>query len=119
MFNGVENGRFGNFVEDNAVRVFLAQIQHFRQVPRDGFPLAVLIRSQPHTIGGLDRLLQLAQQRLFVALNLVFGFEIVFDVYAQMLLGQVANMPETRQHLIILSQKLLNGLGLGRRLHYN
>ena len=117
MLNGFQDGGLGDFVEHDAACVLGLEVQHFGQMPSDGFPLAVLITCQPHglSLGGLG--FQLLDQFLFVGRDFVDGFEAMLHIHTEIFLVKVADVSVTRHHFIILPQKSLNSLGLGRRLH--
>ena len=114
VLDGVGDGRFGDFVEDDALRVFLLQVEHFIEMPRDGFSLAVLIGCEPHRVGCLREFPQLGHKVFLVVRYLVFGFKVLFDVDAQSVLAQVAHVSLTCFHRKILAQETLDGLGFGR-----
>ena len=56
-------------MEDDTLRVFRLQTQHFLQVPGYRFSLTVLIGSQPNGIRLLRLALQLLDQPLFMRVN--------------------------------------------------
>ena len=51
VFDGFEDGAFGDFAEYDAPGFGLAQVQGFGQVPRNGLALAVVVTGQPHDFG--------------------------------------------------------------------
>ena len=62
-------------MEHDAVGLLLVQSQHLAQVPGDGFSLAVFIGCQPHLLGVLGLLLQVADQLLLLIGDFIFGYE--------------------------------------------
>ena len=114
---GVEYGVFRNLVKDNTFCLLGFQVQRFAKVPCYGLSLAVLIACQPHHVGVLRCFLQLCYKFVFLFRYLVFRFVVVFNGYAELLFGQIANVAVARHHGEVLSQELLNGLSLGGRLN--
>ena len=117
VLDGVEDGRLGNLVEDDALRRLRVELQGLLQVPGDGLSLAVLIGCQPHLLGALDGFLQLADQAALVVAHLVLRLVLVLHVDAHFFLGQVADVAVARLHRVVLAEKFLDGLRLGRRLN--
>lgn len=117
MLYGVLDGRAGDLVEHNAVGVLGLEFQHLEQVPRYGLSLAVLIGSQPHGLRLLGILFKIGHKRFLVGRYLIFGFEILVDVNAEILLLEVADMSVARHHLEVGSEIFSDCLGFCRRLH--
>ena len=117
MLHGFQNGVFGNLVEDDAAGAGLVQPEHLGQVPGDGLPFAVLIRSQPDGLCRIGGLFQFGDEPLLVFGDFVFGTETVRNVHTQFLLCQVADVSAAGFHLILLPQELSDGIRLGRRLY--
>ena len=116
MLYGRQYGRLGDFVEHDAAGLLLVEPQHLAQMPRYGLSLAVFIGRQPHLLGLLGLLPQLRDEFFLLVWYLVFRLQRrVVD--AQLLFLQVAYVAVARHHLEVLSQELLYGLGLGRRLY--
>ena len=116
MFNSFKNGRLCNFVEHNAVGVLFIKSEHFAQMPRDGFSFAVFIGSQPHFLGFLRLRLQFSNEFFLFIWNLIVGFQRI-HVDANLLFLQITNVSIARHHFVVLTQKTLYSLGLGRTLH--
>ena len=114
--DGLQNGRFRNLMEHNAVGSLFVKSQHLAQMPGDGLSLAVFIACQPYLLGLLGLRLQFAHQLLLLFGNLIFGFQCLV-VDAQFLLLQVTNVAVARHHLVVFAKKLLDSFRLGRRLH--
>ena len=113
----MEDRAFGDFVEHDALGLGWIQFEHLIQMPGYGFPFAVLIGCQPYEVGLLGGFGKLGYQGLLVGLYLVFGSEPVFDVYAEVPLGQIPDVPETGEHMVVLAEEFLYSLGFGRRLY--
>ena len=113
IFDGVQNGRFCNFVENNSFSRFVFQPQHFVKVPRNGFSLTVLIGCEPYGLCIFGGFFQIGYKLFLVGRNLVFRFILMLDVDAEAFFGQIADVSVTRRHHIIFAQKLFNSLGLG------
>ena len=115
---GVEDGRFGDFVEHDAPSVFLVEFQHLLQVPGDGLSLAVLIGCEPHAFGLRHGFFQVGDQLALVVAYLVLGHIASLYVDAHLFFRQVAYVPVARLHRVVLAQKFLYRLRLCRRLYY-
>ena len=116
VLDGVENRPLGDFVEYDALGLVHGETQHFGQVPCDGLSFAVFIGCEPDGLGLLRELPQLVDHLLLVARYFVDGLEPLRDVDAEVLLGQVADVSETRFDDVVLAEELLDGFGLGRGL---
>ena len=88
-------------------------------MPSDGFSLAVFITCEPDDVGLVGLFLELLDLFLFILGDLIQRSKSMLDIDAEILLVQVADVTETRHHFIIVTQKLLNGLCLGRGLNNN
>ena len=51
MFDSLQNGWLGDFVEHDTVCLLAVKTQHLTQVPGDGFSLTVFIGCEPHLLG--------------------------------------------------------------------
>ena len=116
MLNGGEDSGLRDFVENDALCLRGVQFEHFGEVPRDGFSLAVLIGSQPDGFGLLGSGAQFADHVHLVGRYLIFGAEGI-QIHPEILLFQVANVSETRHDFEVAAEKFLDSLGFGRRLH--
>ena len=114
--DSLQNGRFGDFVEHNAVGFLLIQTEHFTQVPRDSLSFTVFIGCQPHLLGLLGISLQILHHLFLVFRNLVLRLEGLL-VDAHLLFLQVTDMAVARHHLKVATQELFYRLGLSRRLY--
>ena len=117
VLDGLHDGRLGDLVKHDALGILGLEPQHLVEMPRDGLSLAVLIRGQPHRLGLLGSLLEVGHEGFLVAWNFIYRLKAIVDVDAEVLLVQVTYVPVARHHLVVISQKLLDGLGLGRRLY--
>ena len=88
--DGVENGVFGDFVEDDAACRLGFESEHFKQVPCDGFSLAILIGCEPHGFGFGGGAFEFAHKRFLVFGDLVQRFEAVVFVDAEVFFAEVA-----------------------------
>src|SRR5205807_2202580 len=86
------NGAFGDLVERHAADAVVIQAQRFLQVPSNGFPFSVRVGSKVDCprLGRL--LLETGEQFLAVGQVLVGRRPPVFDVDAELRLGQVPNV---------------------------
>ena len=103
-------------MEHYAPRVFGLQLEHLVQMPCYSLSLAVLIGSEPHGFGFRCRLAQLCHELGLIVRDLIYGAEVVVDIYAETFLFQVANVAVARHDAIIVTEEFLYSLGLGRRL---
>ncbi len=113
------NGIFGDLMKNNALGILFFQIQRIEKMPRNGFPLPVLVRSQPYRIGLFSSRLQFGHHLLLIGRNLVDRCEVVFNIDAKIFFLQVADMPVAGHDMKILSKKFFNGLCLRGRLDDN
>ena len=116
MLDGIEDGRFRDFVKHDAARCGRVEFEHFREVPRDGFSLAVLIGSQPDGFALLGLGAQLAHHFFLVIGNYIDGRKSL-RVHTEIFFRQIADVAETRHHLKIVAKEALDGFGLRRALH--
>ena len=102
VLNGSENGRLCNLVEHDTIGLLLVETQHFAQVPRDGFSLAVFIACEPNLLGFLRVLLQFADEFLLLVGYFVVGHQRVV-VDTDFFLLQVTNVAVARHYLEVFS----------------
>ena len=117
--DGMQDGVFGDFVENDAPGAAAVQAQGLDQVPGNGLSLTVLIRSQPDQRGFVRRLLQLGHHLLLGGGHDILGLEAVGDIHAELLVLQVPDVSKAGFDREFLAQIFLNGLRLGRRLDDN
>ena len=126
MGEGLLHGLLGDFVEGDAMDrlgFFFAAAatvgvaaELFGEMGGDGFAFAVRIGRKVDGIGGAGQLFEMGDHLLFAGDDLVLGGEIVVDIDAEALLGQILNMTEGGFHVVTGAEILLNRLGLGGRL---
>ncbi len=126
MEKGLLHGTFGDFVEGDAAdhdRVLLALLlaidrvpaEFFGQVRGHGLPFAVGIGGQIDGIGRLRQFLQPGDDLLLAGNNHVLGGEIVVEIDAERLLGQVFDVPKRSFNHITRAEIFLDRLRLGGR----
>ena len=96
VFDGVEYGAFGDFVEDDAPGLFGVEPEYLVEVPGDGFSFAVFIGSEPHHVGFGGFGFEGFDEVLLVGGDFVYGGEVVVYVDAEIFLFQVSDMAVTR-----------------------
>ena len=67
-------------MKDDALCLAHVEVQCLGKVPRNGFPLAVLITREPYGLCGLGQLAELGDYILFVVTDHVLGGEVFGDV---------------------------------------
>jgi hypothetical protein len=116
-----------DLVEDHALHGNL-RLQHFQHVPADRFPLAILIGGDDEFVGLLQRLLQLGDDVLLVAVYDVHDVEVIVGVDTRepavrfllrvrhfvLASGQVADVTDAGLDREVATQIARDGLGLGR-----
>ncbi len=121
------HGALGDLVEghaadgdDRALLRFLAvdpiSAQLFSQVSGNGLALAVGIRRQVDGVRRLGQLLQLGDDFFLAGNDDVLGGEVVVQVDAERLLGQVFDVPERGFHVVARAEIFLDRLRLSGRL---
>ena len=116
VFDGVLDGRFGDFVEHDTFSFLRVESQHLGEVPRDGFSFAVLIGCEPDGLCLFCLGAQFAHHVLFVGGNLILWFK-SFQVHPEIFLFQVSDVSVAGHHFEVTSEELLNGLRFRGRLH--
>ena len=99
-----------NFVKLDAMNRFPRDLifQHGREMPRNRFAFAVGVGGKINFARALCVLAQFLNHIAFFRSDFVLGFEIVFNVHAQIFLRQIANVSHRRAHAIIASEKFGN-----------
>ena len=115
MLQSVCDGGGGNFVEFDAVFAVF-ELQNVLQMPGNGFALAVRVGREVYVfrLGGLFG--QALDDLLFIGIDDVGRFEILFNVYAEAFFGQVAHMPARSVHAVLPLQIFCDRFRLRRRL---
>ena len=104
MGEGLLHGLLGDFVEGDAMDglgffscgcgLRRRCCQFFGEMGGDGFAFAVRIGRQIDGVGAAGQLLQLGDHLLLAGNDFVLGGEIIVDIDAETLLGQILNMTE-------------------------
>ena len=118
VLDSVQDGRFGNFVEDDTACLLLIQSENFAKVPADGFSLAVLIGCQPNLLGLLCGCFQFCDEFFLFLWNLIARFHGLL-VYTEFFLFQVTDVSVGRHHFEVFTQELFYFLSLCRALDDN
>lgn len=117
MFQGPLDRLRRNLVEFDSVLAPGVQPQHVLQMPGNRLSLAVGVGGEIH-FSRLLRLLGKAPDDVLLALRIdILGLEIVLDVHAQRMHGQIADMPRGSVYFVLSFEILCDGLCLGRRLY--
>ena len=95
MLNSFQNSGLGNLVENDATRILIRQTKHLKQMPCNSLSLAVFITCEPHEIGLSGLVFQFLDLFFLVLRYLIYGFESVLHINAEVLLVQVADVAET------------------------
>ena len=106
-------------MEYDAPRGLRLQPEHLKQMPGDGLSLAVFIGCEPYHLGLLGFLAEVGHQRLLVVGNLIFRFEAVGHVDAEIFLFEVADVAVGGGYYVVRTKEFSYGLCLGRRLDYD
>ena len=118
FLDGLEDGAFGDFVEYDPLGPVDGEPQHFGEVPCDGFSFAVFIGGEPYGFG-FGEFGEFVDDLFLVGGDFVDGFEALFDIDAEILFCEVADVSEARFDDVVLAEELFDGLGLGRGLDDN
>ena len=105
-------------MEDDAAGVLFLEAEGLEKVPGNGFSLAVFIGCEPYGMGSLGCTLEFGNKFLLFSRDNIVRLEPVFNVYAQVVLLKISDMPPAGQHFKIVSEKLFDRSGLCRRLNY-
>ena len=106
-----------DLVKDHAIKFQLPGVQKLVQVRADGFPFAVRVCGQVDGVRLAGRSLQLVDDVLLGRDDDVVGLEVLLDVDAEVLLGQVHDVPHRGLHRVAGPEVLVDGFRLGRRFH--
>ena len=101
-------------MEFDAAGRILVDAQHVGQVPGDGLAFAVRVSREIDFAGGFGFLADLAQDFATSANGDVLGFKVIVHIYADLALGQVANMALGGLDPVATPQELTDRLCLGR-----
>ena len=112
---GAKDGRFGNFMKDNALGLGNVKVQCLGEVPRNGFSLAVLIAREPHRVGALGQLAELSNHIFFVVADYILRSEAFGDVDSDSALGQIADVAKAGAHRECAAEVFFDGLRFGGR----
>ena len=113
VFEGVENGGLGDFVEDHAFGGLDVEVQGVGEVPGDGFAFAVQVGGEVDFGGVFGGGFEFGDQLFAGVEDGVGGGEGMLDVDVEALLGHVAHMAHGGFHGEAAAEVLVDGLGLG------
>ena len=88
-------------------------------MPADRLALAVRVGRHVNVDRALRRVLQFLDDLLARHERLVLFGEIVVDVHTKPALGQIADVPHRRQHLVVAADVFVDGLRLGGRFDHD
>ena len=114
MFQRVLYGAGGDFVELNPLDVLCFVFDDLGDVPGNGFSLAVGVGREIDGVGLGCRVLQVADHFFLALDDFVMRGKVVGLIHTDFSGGQVAYMPDAGLHHVLVSQKFLDGLHLGR-----
>ena len=117
-FDGCQNCRFGNFVENDSLGLVDRQAENLCEVPGDRLSFAVFIGREPDGLGLLGQRRKFLDNLAFVARNFIDRFVVLVQIDAEIFFREVPDMPEARLDDEILAQEFFDGLGFGRGLDY-
>ena len=111
------HGLFGDLVEGDPVDLGAGdELDLLLDMPSDGLAFPVGVRRQVDGVAFGGGRLELGQDLALALDDFVLGGEAVLDVHAQLLGGEISQMPHRGGHAESLVQKFLEGGGLGGRL---
>ena len=118
-FEGFLHGLLGNLVEHHPVktRTVLLVRKFLLEVIADGLALAVRVGRQVHLLHPSGGLFQIGNELLLPFDDLIPRLETVVDVHRQVSLGEILDVAERSFHYKFLTEILVDGLRLCRRLH--
>ena len=117
ILDGTLHGILRDLVEGDTAALLPFQLQRVVQMPGDRLPFPVGVRRQIYFIRLLYLLAQLRQDLALSPDCNIFWFIIIIKINSHGAFGKITHMPVRSNDLIALSQKLLDGLRLRRRLH--
>ena len=121
MGERVEHRLLGDGVEDDALDVDALQrvalLQHVAHMPGDRFALAIRVGGEIEMLGAFDRLGDVVQPLLRLAVDLPGHGEVFVRPHRAVLGRQIAHMAVGGQHGVAFAEIFVDGLGLGRQLN--
>ena len=113
VFEGVDDGGLGDFVEDDALGGPDVQAQGVGEMPGDGFAFAVQVGGEEDFGGSFHGGAKIGNDFFGAVRDFVGGFEVVIDVDIESLAGDVADVADGGFDGEVVAQVLIDGLGLG------
>ncbi len=117
FFEGFFDGGFGDFVEDDAFCLFWILLKNMGDMPCDCFSFAVSVRCEVNFCGVFCGFFEGGYFWLFIFWDNVGWFEAVFDIYAHVFFGEVADVAKRRNDCVAFSEDFFDGLCLCGRLY--
>ena len=117
VFHTIFHTALGDLIEGHTVLIVEIQPQDIGQMPGDGLAFPVRVGCQIDLVALFRLLLQRRDKLLLVLHFNVVRFEAVFDVHADLALGQVADVSHGRHHFIAGTEIFLDRFGLCGALH--
>ena len=113
------NRALRNFVKFDTVEPRFIQSEHRLQMPRNRFPFSIRVGCEIDAVRSARCVRQTANDVLFPFGIDVFRLEIVLNINAERVHGQIADMPCGGVYAIFAFQVFGDGFRLGRRLYDN
>ena len=107
-----------DLIETDAVQLRIDVLQQERQMPRDGFALAVRVRRQIDLRGLLRLVLQGLDHVALASDGDVLRLVIVLNIHAHPALRQIPQVSARRLHAVIRPQEALDGVLFRGRFYY-
>ena len=117
---------FGDLVKHHSAHGHL-RLQHLEQVPGDRLTLAVLISCEPQLVRIFQGPLELGDRLLLVRVDHIIRSEVLVDIDGELAerpllelcgqlrgFGEVTNMPDRCNDLVVVTKVAANGFCLGR-----
>ena len=92
VLDGIEDGLFGNFVEDNPFCILVLESENFVEMPGYRLSFPVFIGCKPYRLDLSHKFLQFGDNLFLVSRNDVLGREPVFDIHAQFIVLKVPDV---------------------------
>ena len=119
MIEGLGHRPAGDLGERHPVALLAGDARSLGNVPGDRLALPVVVGGEVDRLRPLGSLGDRVDHLVLVLVDHVLEGEPVVDRHAQRALGQIPDVANRGQDLVVLAEVLLDGFGLGGRFHHH
>lgn|GEM_PF-2987883 len=117
MGDGFLNGWFGDLMKHDTRRRDRIKSQKLTQMSTNCFSLTIFICRNNDFGMCLGKFFEISNNLVFSLCDIIAGLKVVVDEIKHLLISQLSNVSHTCDNIVVIAEKLCDGLCLCRRLY--